>query len=192
MLASALDRADQVIKEGREKVTELRSEGAALAELEQHLRKAVDAMHIGDNCNVTVAVHGAPRMLQSAAQDELYWIGREALTNAVLHAGATEIRIEITYQADQISLRCTDNGRGIDGSLLDSDRKEGHWGLIGMRERARALNCRLEIESQPGAGTSIAVAVPARKAYASPAPAGFKRTLFALWPGKREIDPLKP
>ncbi|HEY9127556.1 MAG TPA: two-component regulator propeller domain-containing protein [Acidobacteriaceae bacterium] len=192
MLTSALDRADQVIKEGREKVTELRSEGAALAELEQHLRKAVNAMHVGSNCNVTIAVHGTPRMLQSAVQDELYWIGREALTNAVAHARATEILIEVDYQQEQISLRCTDNGCGIAGDLAYANKKEGHWGIIGMRERARTLNCRLEIESQPGVGTSIAITIPARRAYAAPPSSSLKRTLFALWPNKQDTGALKP
>ena len=190
MLATALDRADHVIKEGREKVMELRSDSTAPAELEKHLRKAVDSVPVAENCRVTITVHGMPRLSRGPVQDELYWIGREAFINAVLHSEAAEIQLEITYKDVEISLRCIDNGCGIAADGMQVNRKEGHWGIIGMRERARTLYCSLEILSRLGVGTQIAIAVPARKAYVSASPTTWERMVYALWRNKQDADAL--
>lgn len=191
MLANALDRADQVIKEGREKVMELRSDATASAELERHLRKTADSLEPPSNCQIEVTAHGTPRQLRGAVQDELYWIGREALNNAVQHANATKIQLEITYTDDELSLRCTDNGRGIPANGTQANRKEGHWGIIGMHERARALNCTLDLISRSKIGTTVAISVPARKAYLFATPKAWERILYALWRNKQDPGALR-
>jgi hypothetical protein len=50
---------------------------------------------------------------------------------------------------------------------MRSSPKQGHWGIIGMRERARSLGCKLDFLSTPLVGTEVAIRVPARKAYAA-------------------------
>jgi hypothetical protein len=98
-------------------------------------------------------------------QDELYSIGREALTSAVRHAQATEIALELNYDVMQIILVCRDNGRGLEAEIVRAGVKSGHWGIPGMRERARSLGCKLELASSAESGTRIQVCVEWQKAY---------------------------
>jgi hypothetical protein len=74
------------------------------------------------------------------------------LRNAFRHARSTRIETEITYSARLLRVRIRDNGTGIDTGIIETGR-EGHWGLQRMRERAQQIGARLEIWSQPGAGT---------------------------------------
>ena len=149
MLAEALDRADQVIREGREKVTELRSEASSPAEIEKHLRKTAQALQADGPSRINLVVIGQPRSLRAAVQDELYSIGREALTNAMRHSGAKQIVLELEYGAQHFMLACRDNGRGVTPEVLATSSVQGHWGIIGMRERARSLGCKFEFSSVP-------------------------------------------
>ena len=92
-------------------------------------------------------------------RDEIFRIGREALTNAFLHAGARTIEVDLEYLGTQLTLRIRDDGRGIDPNVLQAGR-EGHWGLAGMRERAERISARLRVSSRAGAGTEIELIVP--------------------------------
>ena len=166
MLSAALDRADDVIKEGREKVTELRAEVSAPGELEKHLRRAAETLETDARPRIRLIVSGEPRALQIAVQDELYAVGREALTNAIRHSDASQVLLELTYSVQQLSLRCSDNGCGVSAEKVKASLHQGHFGIIGMRERARSVGCKLDFVSTVDAGTEVAVRIPARKAYA--------------------------
>jgi len=165
-LREALDLADIVILEGREKVSELRTEVAPARELAANLRRAANAFENDGSPRIEVLVIGQTRPLKPLVNDELYWIGREAITNAVRHAEATRIVVELTYDSRQLRLRCSDNGVGVDPEIVQEKYKAGHWGIIGMRERTRALGCKLDFSSKPSVGTEIQVCVDARRAYA--------------------------
>jgi signal transduction histidine kinase len=97
--------------------------------------------------------------------DEIYRIGREALANAFRHSIASRIEIELTYDSAGLQLRVRDDGRGIDQETLVNGMP-GHWGLSGMRERARKVGGQLGFWSRPGAGTEVDLTIPARLAYA--------------------------
>jgi signal transduction histidine kinase len=92
-------------------------------------------------------------------EGELYFIGKEAIANAFRHAGASEIQVEMSSDGSYVRLRCRDDGRGIDPSILKGAGKGGHWGLPGMRERAQKLGAEFECCSAPGQGTEITVTV---------------------------------
>jgi len=101
-------------------------------------------------------IEGAVYALPSEVESNLLRIGQEALTNAIRHAHADEIRVELTYDRDQFCLRVKDNGQGFGvGSIPAS---EG-FGLLGMSERAERIGAQLAIRSQPGQGTEIVVVV---------------------------------
>ena len=176
VLLDALDRADAVIQEGRVKVRDLRAEVALPTELPTNLRKAADALGTQDLPRIHVRVIGEPRTLHPNVSDELYCIGREALTNAVLHAEATQIVLELTYKTNELRLTCVDNGCGVDPETLPARSEQGHWGLVGMRERAKNLGSKLEFLSKQGAGTEIRLSVDGRRAYAKP-----KRSSLLGW-----------
>ena len=119
------------------------------------------------NNDVTFSVHreGIPRELRAAVNEELFCIGREALTNAFRHAQAQFIEMNLTYGASELQLSCRDDGCGMDATTLEEGRS-GHWGLPGMRERANRIGATLTSRSAPGSGTEIAVRISAGRAYA--------------------------
>ena len=102
-------------------------------------------------------------------RDEVYRIAGEALRNAFRHADAQHIEIEIRYDERQLRLRLRDDGKGIDPKVLSDDRNEGHYGLRGMRERAKLLGGKLTVWSERDSGTEVELIIPAAHAYtASP------------------------
>jgi signal transduction histidine kinase len=92
-------------------------------------------------------------------------MAREFLRNAFRHAHASRIEAEIAYDTQLFRLRIRDNGRGIDRKVLEAGARHGHWGLPGVRERAKRIGARLKLWSEPGAGTEAELTVPARIAY---------------------------
>ncbi len=81
------------------------------------------------------------------------------------HAQASRIAVTIHYEPRQLRLTVRDDGRGMDADAIRSHQREGHFGMPGMRERAAIVNGRLEVRSEPGAGTHIELRVPASIAY---------------------------
>ncbi|MFY8085455.1 MAG: ATP-binding protein [Rubrivivax sp.] len=86
----------------------------------------------------------------------LFRIVQESLTNAARHARADRVRVDLSLAQDGLDLRVADNGRGFDagGDL------SGHFGLMGMHERAQRVGARLQVTSAPGAGTQVRVSMP--------------------------------
>jgi len=159
-----LDRANQVLAEGRDRVGSLRvlaDTGGNLAQL--FTTAAREIIHNGQ-MEFDVVIAGNPRQLNAVAREEAYWIGREALMNAVRHSKGKRVEIELIYSDKTLQLRIRDDGHGIDESSLSAVPKKS-WGLVGMRERARKIRSQLEILSRVGAGTEIELVVPAAVAY---------------------------
>ena len=172
-LDSAIGSAEHAIDEGRRTIQDLRATVAPRSNLEYLLTIAAQQLAEAPDSNRThptfdVTVEGAPQILSPAIQDEVYRIGREALRNAFRHAHASRIEAEIRYDARCLRLRIRDDGRGIDRQILEAGAKAGHWGLPGIRERAKRIGGQFDIWSEPGAGTEIELTVPASRAYAIP------------------------
>lgn len=91
---------------------------------------------------------------------------RLALANAFMHANAPTVEVVIHY-ADEFCAECSDDGTGIDASILVRGGVEGHWGLQGIPERARRIGARFEIRRRESGGTTVAIALSARWAYTS-------------------------
>jgi signal transduction histidine kinase len=108
--------------------------------------------------------------LESDIETQLFRIAQEGFTNVARHSGATEVSLVLEGSGEQLRLSMSDNGKGID----DANLQRGA-GLVGMRARARGAGGSLTVESRPGRGTRISVAIPMPKtAYVSqdPHPAG--------------------
>jgi PAS domain S-box-containing protein len=101
-------------------------------------------------------IEGVVYSLPAEVENNLLRMGQEALTNAIRHANADEIRVELAYDRDQVCLRVRDNGQGFGVGSIPSS--EG-FGLLGMSERAERIGAQLTIRSQPGQGTEIVVVV---------------------------------
>jgi signal transduction histidine kinase/ligand-binding sensor domain-containing protein len=169
LLDTALDRGDQAIVEGRDAVQGLRSSTVVDRDLIQRLTVLAEELAApnGNQASATfrLLVEGRSRLLDPILQDEIYRIAREALGNAFRHAHAQNIEAEITYGDRLFVLRIRDNGCGIDTSVRDRGSRAGHWGLTGMRERAKTFGGRVEVWSQEGAGTEVDLTVPSSIAY---------------------------
>ncbi|HEY0586601.1 MAG TPA: triple tyrosine motif-containing protein [Pseudoduganella sp.] len=163
-LDQTLDFAEKLLLEGRDQILDLRA-SASPGSLEQTLSQFGQGLAARGTHAFEVKVNGLPRQLRQHVHDELYAIAREALFNASRYAGASRIELELNYSSDSLRVRITDNGRGLDEKVAAMGQRPGHWGLVGMRERASCIGAVMEIESKPGAGTTITVEVPAKKAY---------------------------
>jgi len=170
----ALNSADQVIVEGRKRVTDLRAGVEPPHALTEALRAAGEEL-AGDRPGTAfrVSVHGTARELHTLAYEEAYWIGREALLNSFYHAGARNVRAALHYGSTELQLQVVDDGRGIDVRILDDGGIPGHWGLRGMQERAEKIGAQLRIASRRTGGTAVTVKIPAAAAY-RPAAGGWR------------------
>jgi signal transduction histidine kinase len=130
-----------------------------------------------------VTVEGKRQDLSPMLQDEVYRIAREVLRNAFRHAGAREIEAEIRYDDRVLRLRIRDDGKGIDPKVLQEGGRAGHWGLLGIRERAKRIGARLEFWSEAGAGTEVDLTVPASVVYGT-SRSGPRFNLFRKKTGK--------
>jgi len=164
LIEQALDRADEVMAEGRARVKDLRASDDS-QDLPAAITAAGEDFAAATSASFRVVVQGSPRALHPVTRDEAYLVAREALSNAFLHAHASAIEVEVTYGRRDLRLRVTDDGTGIDAAVLQAGRRPAHWGLPGMRERAHKIGAEFHIWSRPGAGTEIKLTVPALAAY---------------------------
>ncbi len=97
----------------------------------------------------------------------LVCIAQEAITNCIKHADARSVEVALSYANGALRLAVHDDGRGIARSDTKNDG-EGHYGMIGMRERTAQMGGEFELSSHPGAGTTITIRVPLSHESAMP------------------------
>jgi signal transduction histidine kinase len=168
-LDGTITTAEQAIAEGRDAIKGLRP--APVQSDLAHLLTAMGQELAGsqgagrDSPNFRVAVEGKRQTLSPILQDEVYRIASEILRNAFQHARAHQIEAEIRYDDRVLRVRIRDDGQGIDPNVLEEGGRAGHWGLAGIRERAKQIGARLDFWSETGAGTEVQLTVPAASAY---------------------------
>jgi signal transduction histidine kinase/ligand-binding sensor domain-containing protein len=163
ILTRSLDLMRQVIEEGRTALRTIRSNSAVGVNLEEALMQVNQEMNIGEDLvEFRLIVEDRKRPLKPLVRDEIYRIGREALTNAFRHAEAGRVEIELQYN-DDFRLLVRDDGRGIDQEAV-SGVPTGR-GLVAMREHAGRIGGRLRVWSKPSAGTEVSLTVPGSIAY---------------------------
>jgi signal transduction histidine kinase/ligand-binding sensor domain-containing protein len=170
-LDRAIDRAAKAITEGRDAVQGLREATVQTNDL----ARAINAL--GEELAADPGNHGSPvfrvtvegesRDLHPILRDEIYRISAEALRNAFRHAQARQIEVEIRYDAQQFRLRIRDDGKGMDQPAPSDQARTGHYGLPGMRERAKLIGGKLDIWSEPGVGTEVELRIAADRVYAT-------------------------
>lgn len=158
----SLDVARQMLRysleEARRSVLDLRSQALESRDLAGALADLARQMTVGTPARAEVRVFGTPRQLDAAQEHHLLRVGLEALTNALKHAGATRIDIELRFSPDATELVVHDDGHGLGHS--EHDIPGAHFGLQGIRERVNKLGGVLQIDSGPARGTRLAVTVP--------------------------------
>ena len=175
LMDRALEQADHMLVEGRERVHDLRASdhfGVGVAAL---IERDGAALAREAGVQFTLHEHGDPRPILPATCHELYRIAIEAVSNAARHAQARAIVVEVRYEFGGVGLTVSDDGRGVPADVLQRGHAEGHWGLPGMRERAARVMATLQIVSPPGKGTRVTLRIPAKLAYAA------SRTRWLPW-----------
>jgi signal transduction histidine kinase/ligand-binding sensor domain-containing protein len=166
-LQETLECGDQAVIEARNAVHHLRKSTTTSNDLAEALRALGDELAGTGGTTFRMVMEGPARDLHPIVRDELYGIAREALRNAFTHAGASHIELEITFGEPMLRMRIRDDGGGIAPEILEQGR-DGHYGLTGMRERARQIGSKLVIWSAAGSGTEIELIVAGSIAYLRP------------------------
>ncbi len=164
LIEKILDRADEVLLDGRQSVRDLREEGGGGDELSAALAAYGTELCEGSLIEFSFTMFGKPQTLMPVAFNEACRIAREALFNAFRHSDALKIDSEVTYESARVCVRIRDNGKGFDEQILLLGRP-GHWGLSGMRERAEKIGSKLSVWSSAGAGTEVELSIPSNVAY---------------------------
>ena len=171
VLEEAVEHASEAIAEGRDAIAGLRMSTVEKNDLALAIETAGEELAAGQDGGTTpfqVVVEGTSRDLHPILRDEVYRLTTEALRNAFRHARAKKVEVEIRYGIKYLRLRVRDDGKGIDPQVLRGEGRQGHYGLHGMRERAKLAGGKLTIWTELDSGTEIELVIPAAKAYVKP------------------------
>jgi ligand-binding sensor domain-containing protein/signal transduction histidine kinase len=168
-LDGAIARTEQAIAESQDAITDLRPGPAGHSDLRGLLAATAKELQTGDAsanpATFEIIVEGEGKTLSPILQVEVYRIARELLRNSFRHACARRVEAEIRYSDEHLRLRIRDDGKGMDPDVLKKGRRQGHWGLPGVKERAQQIGAQLEFWSEAGAGTEVQLTIPAAIAY---------------------------
>lgn len=154
----------------RRSIWDLRSRELEQFDLAGALRHTAEQLVSNSGAELQFHSTGGPQQLPEVVEENVLRIGQEALTNIAKHAQATKLDITLDFHAHELVLHIEDNGVGFNQSA-PRQPDAGHYGLIGMSERAKRVNSELVIRSQPGGGTHLTLRVPLGSAAAIPDPA---------------------
>ncbi|HEX4809966.1 MAG TPA: two-component regulator propeller domain-containing protein [Bryobacteraceae bacterium] len=155
LVRNSLAEARRAIWDLRSQSTESQDFAARVSQMAARVTRAA----AGNRAEVKLAVRGTYRPLTPKVEEELLKIAQEAVTNAVRHADAGHIDIELAFDTKNIHMTIADDGRGFVESGNDADL-EGHYGLRGMRERAAEIDAQFRVDTGAGKGTRISVETP--------------------------------
>ncbi|MEU8122765.1 sensor histidine kinase [Spirillospora sp. NPDC049024] len=144
--------------EARDLLTELRDDAIARP-LHEALRETANRWGASTGVTVTCDFDGLVEP-ELRMRHEMVAILREVLTNVERHAKADAVRVELVKERNDLVLTIVDDGRGFQPPQLTDLAREGHYGLIGLHERAQRVGGTVMISSRPGAGTTISARLP--------------------------------
>lgn len=144
------------LAETRESIWDMRSHILEKTDLLGALSSVAEQMSAGQGCAIRPQTHGKPRRLAPLIENNLLRIGQEAVSNALKHARARAIDLELSFEASRVRLVIRDDGQGFDPA---ADRTGGHFGLRGMRERVKQMSGELTIRRGDKGGTCVEVTV---------------------------------
>jgi signal transduction histidine kinase/ligand-binding sensor domain-containing protein len=160
-LSRILLLADGTLFDARQSVWDKRTPDVDQGGLAAALESACQSLTTANDIVLSFTVTGAERPLARQLEATVLHVSREALRNIVEHARASTVRVELFYTRDELGVRVADDGVGMSSHQLEAASSKGHFGILGMRERAAALGGWLEVETRPGEGTCVVLTLPA-------------------------------
>ena len=148
--------SQEALREMRLLIFELRPSILEEEGLVAALQYRLESVEKRSGLETSLEVEGEDGQLSPDVEEELYRIAQEALNNALKHAQANQVMISLYQRSNSVLLEISDNGQGFDPATV---HERGGFGLRSMKERVSQMDGRLEIESQPGAGTRVRVEV---------------------------------
>ena len=146
------------LRETRRSVAGLRRAPASDSSLEASIAQAARQITETKDVRLKLSLAKSPSGLAADVEYNLLRIASEAISNAVKHSGARTIEVALDTGKDAVRLTVSDDGTGF--QTENGVSRTGHYGLIGMRERAAQIGGELEFESEPGRGTTVTVTAP--------------------------------
>ncbi len=159
-LDTARRLARESLAEARRSVQALRPQPLEAVQLPEAVAQVAARWAHDTGIAATATTTGAPRPLHPEVEVTLLRAAQEAFTNAARHARPSAVSLTLSYMEDLVSLDVHDDGAGFDPTVLRSNGSPGGYGLTAMRERLARLAGTLDLESAPGAGTTLAVSIP--------------------------------
>lgn len=149
------------LKEVRHSITALRPSPAAKIGLIPALRRRVEAFQTEGGAEAFFEQTGDKYPLNPEAEETIYMVCHEALSNAAKHAQATEVKVTLVYGLEETKLIVKDNGVGFSlAKAVWKAEAQKRYGIVGMNERAQNLNAALQFDSEEGKGTRVILTIP--------------------------------
>jgi signal transduction histidine kinase/ligand-binding sensor domain-containing protein len=162
--ADTLDRvlgtADSTLRNARDMIWDIRGTELESQSLADALECAAQAATAGTHVELEFESRGEPRRLPLGVEMTVLRVGREAILNALKHAAPRTIRVDLAYAQRELALHVRDDGHGLAPGAIEAAGVAGHWGIAGMRQRARLAGGVLTIVSGPGQGTTVSLSLP--------------------------------
>ena len=159
----ALDFARRMVRhsltEARRSLMDLRADASETYNLAAALQSGADRWTANSGAQIDVRITGDDSTLPEEVAHHVFRVAQEAIVNAVKHAAADRIDVELKIKPQELCLRIADDGSGFEPEEAFTSRR-GNFGLIGMRERAERIKGHLYLDSHPGKGTRLEVTVP--------------------------------
>lgn len=162
LLRRVVDLIRKGLDEARGTLLGLRSPALPDGSLEKALGDIRDDFAPGGQARLCIVILGETSPLLPSVQEQIYWIAREALLNALRHSAASRIEAEIEYLPRRLRVVVRDDGTGIDPEALRTARNS-HWGLAGMQERAATIGAKVRVWSKRGEGTEVEISLPIQR-----------------------------
>jgi signal transduction histidine kinase/ligand-binding sensor domain-containing protein len=151
--------AGTCLREARQSIAGLRTAGGDRSGLAASIAQHATQMTEAKDVRLKLKLDDNPEGLPPAVEYNLLRIAQEAVTNSVKHASARTIEVCLSSTPEQLRLCVKDDGLGLKDAN-GANGRPGHYGLIGMRERAAQIGADLRIDSEPGRGTSVSLLLP--------------------------------
>jgi signal transduction histidine kinase len=175
------EQAREIVVEARERIVLLRSGDSKQSDLITTLKRMANGRTTNEPPSLEIITRGAPRRLTDDAYRELVDIAREAVRNAIQHAKCQHVRVTVAYYSHSIVLAIADDGYGFTPILLLPQTSAGHYGIVGMQERAQQLGAVFALGPNGTSGIKVSVHVPAEIAFADTACRGGWSDLVVRW-----------